>query len=547
MPTSKPGRPKSPKSKSPKSRSPKSPKSKSPKSKSRSPKSNENQLMKFMQTNELAVYFVIFSMFYGIDIRKLNKMKISENDFNEICDYLKENQLSDLIPQLHFILPMVEVLILHSKSHDTMVIKRLFRLFGLEHDIDTFMKLFKSKSSTSTDIRVVDEFSPKMEILRQKGGSGVLTLFKKMKITKDFYTFLSFISLLLSMYCIWIQATRLLRDVEKNENIQMGLRLAQSAHACEGVELTSNQKLKAKIAGTISGLFGPNGEEYVKGIMYLSECLSKDPIKLDMEKYTVDIINNEMPNDEGTTNELVPYNVNDFVMSSGVVPFGFDFDKEKFHDEMNDIKRAVEQNKLSDSELKRISDKIAEQILTKQPLIASRITDSMKEQNIQPEKNIKPVIPRESSYLELVYDVVNEGIGSIGSIDFARIAAGYMTGEDLNALFSAQIRRYILKKRFELKDAQIKTEYFIDSLLIDLPLYLGTAYALLNYIRWFCGNLITFSYLVSTYFKKPQLAITNGDDNHAIEGRRNTQRITSRINGGGKSLKINHTKKSHKK
>jgi hypothetical protein len=487
--------------------------------------------MEFMQTNELAVYFVIFSMFYGIDIRKLNKMNISENDFNEICDYLKENQLSDLIPQLHFILPMVEVLILHSKTHDTMVIKRLFRLFGLEHDIDTFMELFKSKSSkssTSTDIHVVDEFSPGIGIIR-KGGSGVLTLFKKMKITKDFYTFLSFISLLLSMYCIWIQSTRLLRDVEKNENIQMGLKLVQSAHTCEGVELTSNQKLQAKTVGIISGLFGANGEEHVKEMMYLSDCLLKDPekIKLDMKEYTVDIIYNEKLNEKRSKNELVLYNeldVNDFVMSSGVVPLGFDFDKENFHDEMDDIKRAVKKNKISESELKEVSDNIAKKILKKQPLIASGITDSMKEEHIQ------PIIPKESSYFGLVYDVVKDGIQSI---DITRIATGFMTGEDLNALFSAQIRRYILEKRYKLKNTQIKTEYFIDSLLIDVPLYIGTVYALVKYIQWFCGNLITFSYLVSTYFKKPQLAIEYHGN-------------SLRINRGGKSLKINRTKKSQK-
>jgi len=531
MPGSKSSRSKSSRSKSPGS---KSPRSKSPRS-----KSNEKQLMEFMQTNELAIIFVIFSMFYGIDIRKLNKMKISENDFNEICDYLKENQLSDLIPQLHFILPMVEVLILHSKSHDTMVIKRLFRLFGLEDDIDTFMKLFKSKSSkssTSTDIREVDEFSPEMEILRQKGGSGVLTLFKKMKITKDFYTFLSFISLLLSMYCIWIQSRHLLRDMEKNENIQIGLRLVQSAHTCKKVELTSNQKLIAKFTGTVSGLFGANAQDHVEGIMYLSECLLKYPEKIKLDITEVDVIYNEKPNEKGTTNELGLYNevnVDDFVMSSGVVPLGFDFDKKNFHVEMNLIKRAVIKPEISDSELNEVSRKIANKILKKQPLIA----DSMKEQNIQPEKNIQPVIPREPSYLELVYAVVKEGVENI---DFPRIAAGFMTGEDLKAMLEAQIRRYILEKRFELKNTQTKTEYFIDSLLIDVPLYIGTVYALVKYIQWFCGNLITFSYLVSTYFKKPQLAITNGDGN-------NRQLIRTRTRRGGKLFNKNHTKKSHKK
>lgn len=519
--------------------SPKSPKSRRHKSRRHKSRrqnipSNNDKLMRFMQTNELAIYFVIFSMFYGIEIIELNKMNVSENDFNEICDYLNENQLSDLIPQLHFILPMVEVLILHSTSHDTMVIERLFRLFGFKDDINTFMELFKSKSSKTTGIHEIDEFPQEMEIIH-KGGSGVLTIFKslfkkKIKITNDFFTFLSFISLLLSMYCIWIQGTRLIRDVEKNENIQLGLRLVQSAHTCEGVELTSNQKLQAKTAGIVSGLFGVNGEEHVKEMMYLSDCLLNDPekIKLHMKEYRIDIIYNEKPNKNGSKNELVLYNepdVNDFIMSSGVVPFGFDFDKETFRDEMDDIKRAVIKDSITELELKDLSYKIANRILKNQPLIASGKTDRMKEEDIQ------PVIPREPSYFGLVYDVIKDGIKSI---DIKRFATGFMTGEDLNAIFSAQIRRYILEKRFKFKDAQIKTDYFIDSLLIDVPLYLGTAYALLNYILWFGGNLITFSYLVSTYFKKPPLAITNGPN-------------TLRINRGGKLFNKNHTKKSHKK
>lgn len=515
--------------------------------------SKENKLMKFMQTNELAIHFIIFSMFDGINIKKLNKVKITENDFNEICHYLNENQLSDLIPQLHFILPMIELLMLHCKSDDTMSIQRLFRLFGLQEDINTFMELFKSKSSKSTGIHKVDEFPPDIEIIRKKGGNGKLILFKRVfkniKITKNFFTFLSFISLLLSIYCIWTHTTRLVTDVNTNENIQVALKLVKSANTCEGVELSNKQRLQAKTAGIISGLFGANGEEHVKEMMLLSECLLKDPekLKLDMKEHAVDVIYNEMPNEKGTTNELVLYNqidMNDFIMSSGVVPLGFDFDKETFHDEMDDIKRAVKKDRISESELKDVSDKIAKQILKKQPLIANGITDNMKVQNSQ------PVIPKEPSYFGLVYDVIKDGIQSI---DITRIATGFITGEDINALFAAQIRRYILEKRYKLKDAQIKTEYFVDSLLIDVPLYLGTAYALLNYILWFGGNLIAFAYLVKSYYTKPVLSITNGPENLAIDNSASDlkqieggRKLKHKSKKGGKSLKINRTKKSYK-
>lgn len=526
------------------------PNSKLKKSKSvKRPKSSskESKLMKFMQTNELAIYFIIFSIFDGINIKKLNKVKISDNEFNEICKYLNENKLSDLIPYLHFILPIVEVLILHSNSHDTMCIKRLFRLFGLENDSVAFMELFKSNTSKSSGIREVDEFSPDIEIIR-KGGSGMLIIFKKVfknvKITKNFFTFLSFLGVLLSMYCIWTQTTRLITDVNTNENIQIALKLVNSARTCEGVELSNKQKLQAKTAGIISDLFGANGEEHVKEMMLLSECLLKDPekIKLDMKEHVVDVIYNEMPNEKGTTNELVLYNqldMNDFIMSSGVVPLGFDFDKETFNLEMDGIKSAVIKDKISESELKEVSEKIAKQILKKQPLIANGITDSMKK------KDIQPVIPKEPSYFGLLYDVVKDGIQSI---DINRIATGFMTGEDMNALFAAQIRRYILDKRYQLKDAQIKTEYFVDNLLIDVPLYLGTAYTLLNYLLWFGGNLIAFAYLVKSYYAEQQLAITNGDEKLAItNGDEKELQISkkTRKNKGGK--KQNYTKKTYKK
>jgi hypothetical protein len=500
--------------------------------------SKENKLMKFMQTNELAIHFIIFSMFDGINIKKLNKAKISKSDFNKICDYLNENQLSDLIPQLHFILPMVELLMLHSISHDTMSIKRLFRLFGFKDDINTFMKLFKSKSSKSSDIYEVDKFSPGTEIIKQRGGNGMLILFKRLfkniKITKNFFTFLSVISLLLSSYCIWTQTTRLVTDVNTNENIQVALKLVKSANTCQGVELSNKQRLQAKTAGIISGLFGANGEEHVKEMMLLSECLLIDPekIKLDMKEHVVDVIHNEIPNEKGISNELVIYNqldINNFIMSSGVVPAGFDFSTEY---DMREIIHAVTQDKITEKELNEVSNKIATQILKKQPLIADGIKDSTKE------KDIQPVIPREPSFFGLFYDVIKDGIQSI---DITRIATGVITGEDINALFAAQIRRYILEKRFKLKDAQIKTEYFIDTLLIDVPLYLGTAYTLLNYIIWFGGNVIAFAYLVKSYYANPQFAITNGSTRPEI-----TNRSRLRLRGG-KLLTKNRTKKSHKK
>ena len=524
------------KSKRSKSKRSKSKRSKSKGSKSKGSKSKEN---KFMQTNELAIHFIIFSMFDGININKLNKVKISKSDFNEICHYLNENQLSDLIPQLHRILPMVKVLMLHRKSYNRMSIERLFRLFGLQDDINTFMNAFdESKSSKTSDIYKVDEFSPGTEIIGKKGGNGKLILFKRLfkniKITKNFFTFLSFISLLLSIYCIWIQTTRLVTDVNTNENIQVALKLVKSANTCQGVALTNKQRLQAKTAGIISGLFGANGEEHVKEMMLLSECLLIDPekIKLDMKEHVVDVIHNEIPNEKGISNELVIYNqldMNNFIMSSGVVPAGFDFSTEY---DMREIKDAVTKDIITEKELNEVSNKIATQILKKQPLIADGIKDSTKE------KDIQPVIPREPSFFGLFYDVIKDGIQSI---DITRIATGVITGEDINALFAAQIRRYILEKRFKLKDAQIKTEYFIDTLLIDVPLYLGTAYTLLKYIIWFGGNVIAFAYLVKSYYANPQFAITNGSPRHAI-----TNRSTLTLRGG-KLLTKNRTKKSHKK
>uniref|UniRef100_A0A6C0HAX7 Uncharacterized protein n=1 Tax=viral metagenome TaxID=1070528 RepID=A0A6C0HAX7_9ZZZZ len=527
------------------------PNSKLKKSKSvKRPKSSskESKLMKFMQTNELAIYFIIFSIFDGINIKKLNKVKISDNEFIEICKYLNENKLSDLIPYLHFILPIVEVLILHSKSDDTMSIKRLFRLFGLENDIIAFMDLFKSKTSKTSRIREVDEFSPDLEIIR-KGGSGMLIIFrslfnKKMKITKIFYTFLSFLGILLSMYCIWTQATRLIKDVNTNENIQSALKLVNSARTCEGVELSNKQKLQAKTAGIISDLFGANGEEHVKGMMILSECLLKDPekIKLDMKQNEVDIIYNEKPNEEGTTNELVLYNkvdMNDFIMSSGVVPLGFDFDKETFHVEMDLIKRAVIKDKITESELKEVSEKIAKQILKKQPLLANAITDSMKK------KDIQPVIPKEPSYFGLLYDVVKDGIQNI---DINRIVTGFMTGENMIALYAAELNKKIVTIRYKLKQAQELTEYRVNMLLIDIPLYLGTAYTLLNYLVWFSGNLIAFAYLVKSYFTEQQLAITNGDEKLAItNGDEEEVKISKKTQKKKGGKKQNYTQKSYKK
>ena len=528
-----------------KSKSPKSKRSKSNSPKSNSPKSKENKVMKFMQTNELAIHFIIFSMFDGININKLNKVKISKSDFNEICHYLNENQLSDLIPKLHRILPMVKVLMLHLESYNSMSIERLFRLFGLQDVINKIMELFKS--SNSSGIKEVDKFSPGTEIIGKKGGNGKLILFKRLfkniKITKNFFTFLSFISLLLSIYCIWIQTTRLVTDVNTNENIQVALKLVKSANTCQGVALTNKQRLQAKTAGIISGLFGVNGEKHVKEMMLLSECLLIDPekIKLDMKEHVVDVIHNEIPNEKGISNELVIYNqldMNNFIMSSGVVPAGFDFSTEY---DMREIKDAVTKDIITEKELNEVSNKIATQILKKQPLIADGIKQPLIADGIKDstkEKDIQPVIPREPSYIGLLYDVIKDGIQSI---DITRIATGVITGEDINALFAAQIRRYILEKRFKLKDAQIKTEYFIDTLLIDVPLYLGTAYTLLNYIIWFGGNVIAFAYLVKSYYANPQFAITNGSPRPAITNR---SRLILR---GGKLLTKNRTKKSHKK
>jgi hypothetical protein len=76
-----------------------------------------------------------------------------------------------------------------------------------------------------------------------------------------------------------------------------------------------------------------------------------------------------------------------------------------------------------------------------------------------------------------------------------------------------------------------------------VPLYLGTAYALLNYILWFGGNLIAFAYLVKSYFAKPQLAIE--DDGNNIPQITNRTR-SNRISMGGKLFKKNRTKKSYK-
>ena len=112
-----------------------------------------------------------------------------------------------------------------------------------------------------------------------------------------------------------------------------------------------------------------------------------------MKEHVVDVIHNEIPNEKGISNELVIYNqldMNNFIMSSGVVPAGFDFSTEY---DMREIKDAVTKDRISEEDLNKVSNKIAKRILEKQPLIANGIKDSTKE------KDIQPVIPREPSYI----------------------------------------------------------------------------------------------------------------------------------------------------